>query len=59
MIASGAVVTKDVPDHALMAGVPARQIGWVCEYSQLLKESFNCRECKREYMLIYEALKEK
>ena len=29
-IAAGAVVTKNVPAHALMAGVPARQIGWVC-----------------------------
>ena len=28
-IAAGAVVTKDVPDHALMAGVPAQQIGWM------------------------------
>lgn len=29
MIAAGAVVSKDVPAHALMVGIPARQIGWV------------------------------
>jgi UDP-2-acetamido-3-amino-2,3-dideoxy-glucuronate N-acetyltransferase len=31
MIAAGAVVKKDVPDYAVVAGVPAKQIGWACK----------------------------
>lgn len=52
MIASGAVVTKDVKDYALMAGVPAKQIGWVCECGLPLKDGYKCPECQREYELI-------
>lgn len=49
MIASGAVVTKDVPDYALMAGVPAKQIGWVCECGEVLKSELICKKCGRYY----------
>lgn len=59
MIASGAVVTKDVPAYALMAGVPAKQIGWVCECGLPLKQNYKCSECGREYELEDESFKEK
>ncbi len=58
MIASGAVVTKNVPDYALMAGVPARQIGWVCKCGEPLKEGLACRSCRREYQLENQVLRE-
>jgi UDP-2-acetamido-3-amino-2,3-dideoxy-glucuronate N-acetyltransferase len=48
LIAAGAVVTQDVKDYALMAGVPARQIGWVCECGERLKHTFTCK-CGRAY----------
>lgn len=59
MIASGGVVTKDVPDYALMAGVPAKQIGWVCECGMVLKSNLKCDGCNRGYILQGEILKEK
>lgn len=49
MIGSGAVVTRDVPDHALMIGVPARQVGWVCECGEVLSSDFQCGTCSRVY----------
>ncbi len=42
MVAAGAVVTKDVPPHALVAGVPAKQIGWVCDCGRPLDRAFRC-----------------
>tara|TARA_B100000900_G_C20352077_1_gene622738 strand:- start:50 stop:649 length:600 start_codon:yes stop_codon:yes gene_type:complete len=35
-IGAGAVISKDVPDYALMVGVPAKQIGWMSEYGEKL-----------------------
>ncbi|MDO5059400.1 MAG: acyltransferase [Neisseria sp.] len=35
-VGAGAVINKDVPDYALMVGVPARQIGWMSEYGEQL-----------------------
>lgn len=36
-VAAGAVISKDVPDYALMVGVPARQKGWMSRHGHLLK----------------------
>lgn len=52
LIAAGAVVTKDVKDYALMAGVPAVRIGWVCECGERLSgfgPTYKC-VCGREYL---------
>ncbi len=59
MIAAGAVVTKDVPEYALMAGIPAKQVGWVCKCGEILPETFHCIKCNRKYILDKSGIKEK
>ena len=49
MIAAGAVVTKDVPAHALMAGVPAKRIGWVSHAGERLGDDLVCPREGRKY----------
>lgn len=58
-IAAGAVVTRDVPSHALMAGIPAKQIGWVCECGQVLDKKLSCPDCQRQYIQGTNKLEEK
>ena len=41
-IAAGAVVTKEVPAYALMAGTPARRIGWMSKSGGRLDENLKC-----------------
>lgn len=57
MVAAGAVVTNDVKAYSLVAGIPARQIGWVCECGAKLGDSFEC-ECGRKYKLIGDNVKQ-
>lgn len=49
MIAAGAVVTSDVPDFALMAGIPARRIGWVSRAGERLGDDLTCRRTGETY----------
>ena len=55
MVAAGAVVTKVVPDYALVAGVPARIIGWMCACGERLAtteippSTIACKACGAEY----------
>jgi UDP-2-acetamido-3-amino-2,3-dideoxy-glucuronate N-acetyltransferase len=53
-IGAGAVVTKSVPDYALMVGVPAHVAGWVCECGEKLHfagERVSCMACNKRYIL--------
>jgi len=58
-IGAGAVITKDVSDYAIMAGNPAKRIGWVCECGERLDKNYTCPECRKRYTKVKNGLKKK
>ena len=54
-IGAGAVVTKDIPDYALVVGNPGKVIGYVCECGNRLEDindKYICNSCNKEYLFI-------
>jgi len=64
LVAAGTVITKDVPDYALMMGVPGKQTGWVCKCGETLskevysneKKDLKCNNCHNKYSLLEDCL---
>ena len=48
-VGAGSVVTKDIPDHAIIVGNTGRQVGWACGCGERLNESLACLACGKKY----------
>ena len=56
---AGSVVTRDVPDYALVYGTPAKQHGWMCECGIKLQSDLTCPECGNSYRETDQGLEKK
>jgi UDP-2-acetamido-3-amino-2,3-dideoxy-glucuronate N-acetyltransferase len=58
-VGAGSVVTHNVPAYALMVGVPARKIGWICQCGERLSDGdpTSCKVCGTKYRLEGETLR--
>jgi UDP-2-acetamido-3-amino-2,3-dideoxy-glucuronate N-acetyltransferase len=59
MIGMGSVVTKSVPDFALVVGNPARTIGYVCRCGHPVDDGLHCTVCARPYAMAGGAMLER
>jgi UDP-2-acetamido-3-amino-2,3-dideoxy-glucuronate N-acetyltransferase len=52
-VGAGSVITRDVPAYALMVGVPARKVGWMCQCGERLshRDPSSCKVCGTKYRL--------
>lgn len=50
LVAIGSAVNRDVPDHAIVAGNPARRVGWVCCCGKHLDDALTCPTCQVTYI---------
>lgn len=58
-VAAGSVIASNVKDYAMMIGVPARQVGWMCECGEKLDDNLVCQKCGKKYVEDENGLQEK
>jgi UDP-2-acetamido-3-amino-2,3-dideoxy-glucuronate N-acetyltransferase len=58
-VGAGSVIIRNVPAYALMVGVPARKVGWMCQCVERLSDMdpTKCKVCGKKYELAGDALK--